>query len=177
MDLRDAVTVVTGAGSGIGAALARRLEVSPRTVRRAVARLRALGYPVDAVSGPAGGEEGTLSGTAQAADGEALGYCMREYITVSGGKFYALIYYNSSDELSAAELKEAGDVFASLKLKSEGGSRASGGYILLMRIVAAVLIVVAAVIAVFIISTFVRDIRLKKDSPEVIPEHIKMHRK
>ena len=118
-----------------------------------------------------------VDGTAQAADGEALGYCMREYITVSGGKFYALIYYNSSDELSAAELKEAGDVFASLKLKSEGSSRASGGYILLMRIVAAVLIVVAAVVAVFIISTFVRDIRLKKDSPEVIPEHIKMHRK
>src|SRR3954469_5448366 len=38
-----------------GEELARRLEVSSRTVRRDVERLRALGYPVDAVSGPAGG--------------------------------------------------------------------------------------------------------------------------
>jgi predicted DNA-binding transcriptional regulator YafY len=33
----------------------RRLEVSPRTVRRDVERLRDLGYPVESLSGPAGG--------------------------------------------------------------------------------------------------------------------------
>ncbi len=38
-----------------GRSLAQRLEVSPRTVRRDVERLRALGYPIDSVSGPAGG--------------------------------------------------------------------------------------------------------------------------
>ncbi|MFD7511673.1 helix-turn-helix transcriptional regulator [Streptomyces sp. NPDC059853] len=38
-----------------GALLARRLEVSPRTVRRDVERLRELGYPVLAVKGPDGG--------------------------------------------------------------------------------------------------------------------------
>jgi predicted DNA-binding transcriptional regulator YafY len=38
-----------------GEELARRLEVSGRTVRRDVERLRELGYPVDAVPGPAGG--------------------------------------------------------------------------------------------------------------------------
>jgi predicted DNA-binding transcriptional regulator YafY len=38
-----------------GGELARRLEVSPRTIRRDVERLRELGYPVDAVTGPAGG--------------------------------------------------------------------------------------------------------------------------
>lgn len=37
-----------------GAALAERLGVSPRTVRRDVERLRGLGYPIDSVSGPAG---------------------------------------------------------------------------------------------------------------------------
>jgi predicted DNA-binding transcriptional regulator YafY len=38
-----------------GADLAERLEVDPRTVRRDVARLRELGYPVQAEPGPAGG--------------------------------------------------------------------------------------------------------------------------
>lgn len=38
-----------------GPALAERLGVSARTIRRDVERLRELGYPVDALSGPAGG--------------------------------------------------------------------------------------------------------------------------
>jgi predicted DNA-binding transcriptional regulator YafY len=40
-----------------GAALAERLEITERTVRRDIARLRDLGYPIDATSGPAGGYE------------------------------------------------------------------------------------------------------------------------
>ena len=38
-----------------GDELADRLEVSGRTIRRDVERLRDLGYPVDALSGPSGG--------------------------------------------------------------------------------------------------------------------------
>src|SRR5207244_1217774 len=38
-----------------GTELAQHLEVSPRTVRRDIDRLRALGYPVDATPGVAGG--------------------------------------------------------------------------------------------------------------------------
>ncbi len=38
-----------------GAELAERLEVSGRTIRRDVERLRDLGYPVESLSGPAGG--------------------------------------------------------------------------------------------------------------------------
>jgi predicted DNA-binding transcriptional regulator YafY len=46
-----------------GEELARRLEVSGRTVRRDVERLRGLGYPVDATTGPDGGYR-LASGTA-----------------------------------------------------------------------------------------------------------------
>src|SRR3954462_5957069 len=38
-----------------GNELAERLEVSPRTIRRDVDRLRTLGYPVESMTGPAGG--------------------------------------------------------------------------------------------------------------------------
>jgi predicted DNA-binding transcriptional regulator YafY len=38
-----------------GAELARRLEVSGRTLRRDIDRLRELGYPVESLTGPAGG--------------------------------------------------------------------------------------------------------------------------
>src|ERR671923_608492 len=38
-----------------GGELAERLEVSGRTVRRDVERLRRLGYPVESLTGPAGG--------------------------------------------------------------------------------------------------------------------------
>jgi predicted DNA-binding transcriptional regulator YafY len=38
-----------------GAELARRLDVTPRTLRRDVQRLRGLGYPVHATPGAAGG--------------------------------------------------------------------------------------------------------------------------
>jgi predicted DNA-binding transcriptional regulator YafY len=38
-----------------GTELAERLEVTTRTIRRDVDRLRELGYPVDAVMGPIGG--------------------------------------------------------------------------------------------------------------------------
>src|SRR5258708_39644617 len=38
-----------------GADLSERLEVTPRTLRRDVDRLRSLGYPVNSTSGTAGG--------------------------------------------------------------------------------------------------------------------------
>jgi predicted DNA-binding transcriptional regulator YafY len=39
----------------LGSELADRLQVSRRTIRRDVERLRALGYPVESITGPAGG--------------------------------------------------------------------------------------------------------------------------
>jgi predicted DNA-binding transcriptional regulator YafY len=53
--LLELLSLLQGRRDWPGAELAERLEVSGRTVRRDVERLRALGYPVDSLSGPAGG--------------------------------------------------------------------------------------------------------------------------
>ena len=53
--LLDLLSLLQGRRDWPGAELAERLEVSGRTIRRDVERLRALGYPVDALTGPAGG--------------------------------------------------------------------------------------------------------------------------
>ena len=58
-----------------GAALADRLEVSGRTIRRDVERLRDLGYPVESLTGPAGGyrlRAGTAMPPLLLDDGEAI---------------------------------------------------------------------------------------------------------
>ncbi len=49
------LTLLQARSSWAGAELAERLEVTPRTLRRDVDRLRSLGYPIDGASGVAGG--------------------------------------------------------------------------------------------------------------------------
>lgn len=51
------LSLLTARRNWAGEELAARLQVTPRTVRRDVERLRALGYQVHAVPGPAGGYE------------------------------------------------------------------------------------------------------------------------
>src|SRR3954469_20709860 len=53
--LLDLLSLLQGRRDWPGSTLAERLGVSERTVRRDVGRLRELGYPVESVSGPAGG--------------------------------------------------------------------------------------------------------------------------
>jgi predicted DNA-binding transcriptional regulator YafY len=53
--LLDLLSLLQARRDWPGAELAARLEVSGRTVRRDVGRLRALGYPVESLTGPAGG--------------------------------------------------------------------------------------------------------------------------
>jgi predicted DNA-binding transcriptional regulator YafY len=53
--LLDLLSLLQARRDWPGAELAARLEVSPRTIRRDVERLRALGYPVQSLTGPAGG--------------------------------------------------------------------------------------------------------------------------
>jgi predicted DNA-binding transcriptional regulator YafY len=53
--LLELLSLLQGRREWPGSELADRLEVSGRTVRRDVERLRELGYPVESVTGPAGG--------------------------------------------------------------------------------------------------------------------------
>jgi len=53
--LLDLLSLLQARRDWPGAQLAERLEVSGRTIRRDVGRLRALGYPVESLTGPAGG--------------------------------------------------------------------------------------------------------------------------
>src|SRR5918912_3172033 len=53
--LLDLLSLLQARRDWPGAELADRLAVSGRTIRRDVERLRALGYPVESLTGPAGG--------------------------------------------------------------------------------------------------------------------------
>src|SRR5438132_5927536 len=53
--LLELLTLLQGRRDWPGEELADRLEVSGRTIRRDVERLRRLGYPVESLTGPAGG--------------------------------------------------------------------------------------------------------------------------
>jgi len=53
--LLSLLSLLQGRRDWPGAELAERLEVSGRTIRRDVERLRELGYPVESLTGPAGG--------------------------------------------------------------------------------------------------------------------------
>ena len=108
-------------------------------------------------------------------DESAIGYCFDEYLTVANGRFCALLYYNASTTFSAAdeaESKALFDAFTVAPTPEETDWRSAA-----LRIFAAVLLLAAAVVAVFILSTFVRDIRLRRERPDSIPDRIKMRRK
>jgi predicted DNA-binding transcriptional regulator YafY len=53
--LLELLSLLQGRADWPGGELAERLEVSGRTIRRDIERLRELGYPVESLSGPAGG--------------------------------------------------------------------------------------------------------------------------
>src|SRR5690349_2390547 len=53
--LLEMLSLLQGRRDWPGSELAERLEVSGRTIRRDIERLRGLGYPVESLTGPAGG--------------------------------------------------------------------------------------------------------------------------
>jgi predicted DNA-binding transcriptional regulator YafY len=73
--LLDLLSLLQARRDWPGAELAERLEVSGRTIRRDVGRLRTLGYPVESLTGPAGGyrlQAGTAMPPLLLDEGEAI---------------------------------------------------------------------------------------------------------
>ena len=108
-------------------------------------------------------------------DSDRLGYAFDEYLTIANGRFFALVYYNADTAFSAkqeAESRALFDGFAVSPTKVKGDS-----FSLPLRIFAAVAVAAAFVVAVFLVSTFVRDWRNRRDKPDVIPDRIKVSRK
>lgn len=101
-------------------------------------------------------------------------FCYTEYVTVAGGKCYSLVYYNSSANFSEEESAERDKFISSLSISDASASSIWGGYSLTVRIVSAALIIAAASFAVYLVITFVRDFKRRRNSPEIIPDHIQM---
>ncbi len=101
-------------------------------------------------------------------------FCYTEYITVVNGYCYSLVYYNSASEFSEDEIKERDSVIAALSISGAESDSIWGGYSLAVRIISIVLLVAALAFGIYLVGTFVRDIKNKRNSPDVIPDHIKM---
>src|ERR671922_109155 len=104
--------------------LGERLEVSPRTIRRDVDRLRELGYPVEATMGSAGGYRLVAGGSMppllldddEAADGTRSERRVEPYGVVSSGRRWYLVAFDVDR-----------DGWRTFRLDRVGGLRSIGG--------------------------------------------------
>lgn len=105
-------------------------------------------------------------------------FCYVQYLTVCGGKFYSMVYYNSTAELTDAQRQTAESVFTTVKVS--GGS--STGLFNSNNIATVILLGVGILAAVcgivWVIMTIVSDIRRRRSEPdEIVPDRIEMRRK
>lgn len=105
----------------------------------------------------------------------AEGYCFDEYLTVTNGRFCALLFYNAAGAFSDADETESERLFAAFSVAPTPEKTEWRNFAL--RVFAAVVLLAASVAAVYILSTFVRDIRHRREQPDSIPDRIKMRRK
>lgn len=110
-------------------------------------------------------------------DTDQIGYCFDEYLTVVNGKFYALIYYNSSADFSDADASLSKSVFDSFYVESAANSKGLTPFEWVLRILIPILIASAILLGAWIVYSFISDFRYKQNQPESIPDHIKMRRK
>lgn len=115
------------------------------------------------------------SDVALESDEAAIGYCFDEYLTIADGHFCALLFYNAASVFSAADEAESARLFEAFRVAPTPEKTDWRNFAL--RIFAALLLIAAAITAVYLLSTFVRDIRLRREQSDTIPDRIKMRRK
>ncbi len=115
--------------------------------------------------------------TALESESEEIGYCFDEYLTVADGRFCALIYYNSSSEFDETDAHNSKAVFDTFEVVNADVQQGSTAFEWVLKILIPLLIAAAVLLGAWIIYTFVRDIKHRREQPEVIPDHIKMRRK
>ncbi len=104
-------------------------------------------------------------------------FCYVESLTVVDGKCVALVYYNSNPTFSTEDSAAQQKLISSLKIDRKNNGSWGSGYNLLLRVVCALLVIGASVVVVFLISGFIKDIKNRREQPEIIPDRIKMRRK
>lgn len=103
-------------------------------------------------------------------------FCYIQYITVSSGRFYSLVYYNAHGYLTVAEQKEADSVLSGIKIDVKASGLSIDFQDVLYLVLMSVLIIGALVVIFLVIRSFYTDYVGSKDEPEIIPDRIKMKR-
>ncbi len=110
-----------------------------------------------------------------------VSYCTIQFITVKNGKYYALIYYGSSKEISDAEKELAESTLKTLKIPEEGGVMAvasSGGVKRIVYIVIVSIVIFAGVILIILHGvSLIRDINNRKKRSDYSDLVIKRRKK
>ncbi len=103
-------------------------------------------------------------------------FCYIQYVTVAGGKFYSMVYYNAHGYLSVTEQKDADKVLSTVKINTKGGP-SIGALPIVETALIALLIIASLAVMFFIIRSFILDFMGKRAEPEQIPDRIKVKRK
>lgn len=106
------------------------------------------------------------------------GFCYVQYLTVCDGRFYALVYYNDTAELTAQQAAVADGVFSTVQVESAYSSGLFSSSNIFTIILLGIVMVAAAVGIIWVVVSFVQDIIRRRNEPdEYIPDHIEMRRK
>ena len=104
-------------------------------------------------------------------------FCYIQFSTIRNGKYYALVYYNASGELTESQADEAASILSSLTLpKKKGESLLVGSNEIIQIVIVGVLLVAAFVILIVLIVSFIKDVRARKREDEQTV-HIRIKRR
>lgn len=105
-------------------------------------------------------------------------FCYVQYLTVCDSRFYALVYYNDSASLTVEQSALADEIFGTVQIDSAYSTGLFSSSNIFTMVLLGVVMLAAAAGIVWVIITFVQDIRRRRNEPdEYIPDHIEMRRK